>query len=66
MLFSINQVSLSGHLRERVRFSGMPIINAQSSGFPPKRKPVIMRRKDVWFSERMLTEYPATFQTRIS
>ena len=37
-----------------------------SNCYPPKRKPVIMRRKHVWSMKRMWAENPTTSQTRIS
>ena len=45
---------------------GIRIINVQSNGHPPKRKPVIMRRKYVWSVERMWAENATTIKTRIS
>ena len=45
---------------------GIRVVNVQSNGHPPERKPVIMRRKHVWFVERMWVENPTTIQTRIS
>ena len=45
---------------------GIRIINVPSNGYPPKRKPVIMRRKHVWSVERMRAENPTTIQTMIS
>ena len=45
---------------------GIRIINVPSNGYPPKRKPVIMRRKHVWSVERVRAENPTTIQTMIS
>ena len=45
---------------------GIQVVNVQSNGHPPERKPVIMRRKHVWSVERMWVENPTTIQTKIS
>ena len=45
---------------------GIRVVNVQSNGHPPERKPVIMRTKHVWSVERMWVENPTTVQTRIS
>ena len=45
---------------------GIRVVNVQSNGHPPERKPVIMRRKHIWSVERMWVENPTTIQTRIS
>ena len=49
-----------------LKLLGIRITNVQSNGYPLKRKPVIMRRKHVWFVERMWAENPTTIQTRFS
>ena len=54
------------HLESRANLLGIRIVNVQSDGYPPKRKPVTMRRKHVWSVERMWAENPITIQTRIS
>ena len=51
-------------LRIKIRILlGIRIIDAQSNGYSPERKPVIMRKKHVWFVGRMCV---TTIQTRIS
>ena len=65
MLYS-QEIPVSHILTGLMHLLGIRVVNVQSNGHPPERKPVIMRTKHVWSVERMWVENPTTVQTRIS